>query len=272
MSGARWDSFRRRLVAVERILRDPLTEKGDAMSGRLEGKVALVTGGASGMGAAQARLLAAEGAAVCVADINDEKGQAVVQEIADGGGRAIFVQLDVTDAVQWEGAVARTENAFGSLTVLCNNAGANFRTSFDEQTEEMWHLIVETALTGAFLGTKAAIPAMRRAGGGAIINMGSIATTRCGTNPGYAASKVGMWGLTQATAHTPFIRESHPHSPNDWSTSINNPENYARRVAATPMGRLVRPEEIAYAFLFLASDEASAITGTNLKVDGGASL
>jgi NAD(P)-dependent dehydrogenase (short-subunit alcohol dehydrogenase family) len=277
-------------VALERILQDPLTEKGNAMSGRLEGKVALVTGGASGMGAAQAKLFAAEGAAVCVADINDEKGQAVVREIADGGGRAIFVHLDVTDAVQWEGAVARTESAFGSLTVLCNNAGANFRTSFDQQTEEMWHLIVETALTGAFLGTKAAIPAMRRAGGGAIVNMGSIATTRCGTNPGYAASKVGMWGLTQATAQsyakenircnlvspghvdTPFIRESNPHSPNDWSTSIDNPDNYARRVEATPMGRLVMPIEIAYAFLFLASDEASVITGTNLKVDGGASL
>ena len=260
------------------------------MSGRLDGKVALITGGASGMGAAQARLFAAEGAAVCVADINDENGQAVVQEMVDGGGQAIYLHLDVTDGAQWEDAVARAESAFGSLTVLCNNAGANFRTSFDEQTEEMWHLIIETALTGAFLGIKAAIPAMRRAGGGAIINMGSIATTRCDTNPGYTASKVGMWGLTKVTARsygkenircnlvspghvdTPFIRESHSHSPNDWSTTIDNPENYAQRVAATPMGRLVMPEEVAYAFLFLASDEASVITGTNLKVDGGASL
>jgi NAD(P)-dependent dehydrogenase (short-subunit alcohol dehydrogenase family) len=260
------------------------------MSERLKGKVALVTGAASGMGAAQARLFAAEGAMVCVADINDEKGKAVATEIADSGGCAIFVHLDVTDAKQWEEAVAKTEEEFGSLTVLCNNAGANFRVNFDEQTEEMWHIIVETALTGAFLGTKAAIPAMRRAGGGSIINMGSIATTRCGTNPGYAVSKVGMWGLTQATAQsyakenircnlvspghvdTPFIRESHAHSPNDWSTSIDNPENYERRVAATPMGRLVMPEQIAYAFLFLASDEASMVTGTNLKVDGGASL
>jgi NAD(P)-dependent dehydrogenase (short-subunit alcohol dehydrogenase family) len=260
------------------------------MSGRLEGKVALVTGGASGMGAAQARLFAAEGAAVCVADINDEKGQAVVQEITDGSGQALYLHLDVTDAQQWREAVAQAEDAFGSLTILCNNAGANFRTSFDQQTEEMWHLIIETALTGAFLGTKAVIPAMRRAGQGAITNMGSISTTRCGPNPAYAASKVGMWGLTKATAEcyarenircnlvspghvdTPFIRESHPHSPNDWSTTIENPENYAQRVAATPMGRLVMPEEVAYAFLFLASDEASAITGTNLKVDGGASL
>lgn len=260
------------------------------MSGRLEGKVALITGGASGMGAAQARLFASEGAAVCVADINDEKGRAVVKEISESGGRASFVHLDVTDAGQWQAAVEKTEAKFGSLTILCNNAGANFRVHFDEQTEEQWHLIIETALTGAFLGTKAAVPAMRRAGGGSIVNMGSIATTRCGTNPGYAASKVGMWGLTQATAQayarenircnlvspghvdTPFIRQSMPHSPNDWSTTIDNPENYARRVAATPMGRLVMPEEVAYAFLFLASDEASMVTGTNLKADGGGSL
>jgi 2,3-dihydro-2,3-dihydroxybenzoate dehydrogenase len=131
---------------------------------------------------------------------------------------------------------------------------------------------------------------MRRAGGGVILNMGSIASSRCGTNPGYAASKVGMVGLTNSTAaayasegircnmvspghvDTPFIRESNPHSPNDWSTTINNPENYERRVKATPMGRLVMPDEIAFAFLFLASDEASMITGANLKVDGGASL
>ncbi|MBL7199698.1 MAG: SDR family oxidoreductase [Anaerolineae bacterium] len=260
------------------------------MGKRLEGKVALITGGASGMGAAQARLFAAKGAAVCVADINDAGGQQMVDEIAEAGGRALFVHLDVREADQWQAAVARAEGTYGSLTVLCNNAGANFRVSFDEQTEEQWHVIMETGLTGAFLGTKAAVPAMRRAGGGSIVNMGSIASTRCGTNPGYAASKVGIWGLTKATAlsyarenircnlvspgnvDTPFIRQSNTYSPNTWETSIDNPENYRRRVEGTPMGRLVQPVEIAYAFLFLASDEASIITGTNLKVDGGATL
>jgi NAD(P)-dependent dehydrogenase (short-subunit alcohol dehydrogenase family) len=260
------------------------------MSKRLEGKVALITGGASGMGAAQARLFAAEGAAVCIADINDAGGQQMVNEITEAGGRALFVHLDVRDADQWEAAVGEAEDTFGSLTVLCNNAGANFRVSFDEQTEEQWHVIMETGLTGAFLGTKAAVPAFRRAGGGSIVNMGSIASTRCGTNPGYAASKVGIWGLTKATAlayakenircslvspgmvDTPFIRQSNVYSPNTWETSIDNPENYQRRVEATPMGRFVQPEEIAYAFLFLASDEASMVTGTNLKVDGGATL
>jgi NAD(P)-dependent dehydrogenase (short-subunit alcohol dehydrogenase family) len=260
------------------------------MSARLKGKVALITGAASGMGAAQARLFASEGSAVCVADINEERGQQVVDQVSQAGGRALFVRLDVADADQWQAAVAEAERVFGSLTILCNNAGANFRVSFDEQTADMWHQIVETALTGAFLGIKAVVPAMRRAGSGAIVNIGSIASTRCGTNPGYAASKVGMLGLTKAAAaayakegircnivspghvDTPFIRQNSPYSPNDWSTSIDNPENYRRRVESTPMGRLVMPEEVAYAFLFLASDEASMITGAHLAVDGGASL
>jgi NAD(P)-dependent dehydrogenase (short-subunit alcohol dehydrogenase family) len=257
---------------------------------RLRGKVALITGAASGMGEAQARLFAAEGAAVCVTDIQDERGTQVVAEIVEAGGRATYVHLDVTDSGQWEAAVAKVEQEFGSLTVLCHNAGANYRVRFDDMTEVMWHTIVETALTGAFLGVKAVVPAMRRAGGGAIVNMGSTSSIRSGTNPGYAASKVGMIGLTNAAAKsyapegircnmvspasvdTPFIRGNHPHSPNDWSTSIDNPENYERRVRSIPMGRMITAEEVAHAFLFLASDDASMITGTNLKVDGGNTL
>lgn len=257
---------------------------------RLKGKVAVISGAASGMGAAQARLFASEGAAVCVADINDEGGKGVVEEMTTAGGRALFAHLDVTDAGQWEAAVAKVEQEFGPLTILCNNAGANFRVPFDELTEERWHIIVETGLTGAFLGIKAAVPAMRRAGGGAIINMGSIAVTRCGSNPGYAASKTGIVGLTKATARayaaegircnmvspghvdTPFIRGNNTYSPNDWSTSIDNPENYNRRLSSSLLGRLMKPEDIANAFLFLASDEASMITGADLKVDGGAAL
>ena len=260
------------------------------MCKRLESKVALITGAASGMGAAQARLFAAEGAAICVADINDEKGQAIVDEIKGAGGRAFFYHLDVLDAEQWAAAVAQTEETFGSLTVLCNNAGANFRVDFDAQTEKQWHIIMETALTGSFLGIKAAVPAMRRAGGGSIVNMGSVSSTRMGTNPGYATSKVGVIGLTVSAAQsyakdnircnmvspghvdTPFIRNSNPHSPNDWSTSVENPANYQRRVDSTPMGRMLVAEDIAPAFLFLASDDAAIITGANLKADGGASM
>jgi NAD(P)-dependent dehydrogenase (short-subunit alcohol dehydrogenase family) len=260
------------------------------MGQRLAGKVAIITGGASGMGRAQAKLFAAEGAAVCVADIDQEAGGRVVSEITEAGGQALFTPLDVTSAPQWAAAVAAAEEQFGKLTTLCNIAGANYRVSFDEQTEEMWHTIMEVSLTGAFLGIKAAVPAMRRAGNGAITNVGSIATSRSGSNPGYATTKVGILGLTRATANayardnircnlvspghvdTPFIRRSTAYSPNDWATSIDNPDNLKRRVESTPMGRLVQPEEIAYAFLFLASDEAGMITGTNLKVDGGASL
>jgi NAD(P)-dependent dehydrogenase (short-subunit alcohol dehydrogenase family) len=260
------------------------------MGQRLEGKVAVITGGGSGMGRAQCKLFAAEGAAVCVADINEEAGAKVVTEVQEAGGRALYIPLNVTVAEQWAAAVAAAEENFGTLTTLCNIAGANFRVSFDEQTEEMWHMIMETALTGAFLGIKAAVPAMRRAGNGSIINVGSIATTRAGMNPAYSASKVGMLGLTRSAAvayaadnircnlvspghvDTPFIRHSTSYSPNDWSTSIDNPENLNARLARSPIKRLVQPEEVAYAFLFLASDEASMVTGTNLRVDGGASL
>ncbi len=260
------------------------------MSQRLEGKVAIVTGGASGMGRAQCKLFAAEGAAVCVADIDGDAGAKVVAEITEAGGRAIFTPLNVTVAEQWAAAVNVAEENFGRLTTLSNIAGANYRVSFDEQTEEMWRTIVEVSLTGAFLGIKAAVPAMRRAGTGSIINIGSIATSRPGTNPGYGTTKVGILGLTKTTASayaadnircnlvspghvdTPFIRRSAAYSPNDWSTSIENPENLNRRLAGTPMGRLVQPEEIAYAFLFLHSDEAGIITGADLRVDGGASL
>lgn len=260
------------------------------MGQRLAGKVAIITGGGSGMGRAQCKLFAAEGAAVCVADVNAQAGIKVVDEIIAAGGRAIFAPLNVTAADQWAAAVAAAEDNFGKLTTLCNIAGANYRVSFDEQTEEMWHTIMEVALTGSFLGIKTAVPAMRRAGNGSIVNIGSIATTRAGMNPGYSTSKVGILGLTRAAAvayaadnircnlvspghvDTPFIRRSSSYSPNDWSTSIDNPENLQARVSRTPMGRLVQPEEVAYAFLFLASDEAGMVTGTNLRVDGGASL
>ncbi|MDP6451965.1 MAG: glucose 1-dehydrogenase [SAR202 cluster bacterium] len=258
---------------------------------RLRDQVALITGAASGMAAAQARLFASEGAAVCVADINEVGGRQVASEIIEGGGKAIFASLDVTDASQWAEVVSATEREFGSLTALCNNAGANFRVSFDDQTEEMWHTVMNIGLTGAFLGIKAAVPAMRRAGGGAIVNMGSLASTRSGGgSPAYGASKMGMVGLTQSAAKsyasdgircnmvspghvdTPFIRQNNAHSPNDWSTTIDNPDNYQRRLDATPLGRFQTPEDIAKAFLFLASDDASMITGVNLKVDGGAGM
>src|SRR5215211_5235082 len=258
---------------------------------KLAGKVALITGGGGGMGGAQARLFASEGAAVCVADLYLEKAEAVAKEIEAAGGRAIPVGLDVQRADQWEAAVAATEAAFGPVSILCNNAGANVRVGFDGQTEEMWHLIVDTILTGSFLGIKAAVPSMRRAGGGVIVNLGSLASIRPGAgSPAYGAAKMGLVGLTRAAAasyarygircvlvspghvDTPFIRADTAYSPNDASTSIDNPANYQRRLAATPLGRLITPEDVARTVLFAVSDDAAMLTGSMLTVDGGAAL
>jgi len=255
---------------------------------RLEGKVALVTGGGGAIGGAQAQLFAAEGAAVAVADLYLEKAEEVARQI---GERAIGVELDVRRSEQWAAAVAATEKAFGPIGVLCNNAGANVRVGFDAQTEDMWHLIVDTILTGSFLGTRAVIPSMKRAGGGVIVNLGSLASIRPGGgSPAYASAKMGLVGLTRAAAasyaqdnircvlvspghvDTPFIRADAPYSPNDDRTSIDNPENYQRRLRATPLGRLVTPEDVARAVLFAVSDEAAMISGSMLTVDGGAAL
>jgi 3alpha(or 20beta)-hydroxysteroid dehydrogenase len=243
------------------------------------------------MGGAQARLFASEGAAVCVADLYLEKAETVAREVVAAGGQAIGVELDVQRADQWAAAVAATEAAFGPVSILCNNAGANVRVGFDEQTEEMWHLIVGTILTGSFLGIKATIPSLRRAGGGVIMNLGSLASIRPGGgSPGYGAAKMGLVGLTRSAASTyakenircvivspghvdtPFIRESAPYSPNSEATSIDNPDNYQRRLRGTPLGRLQTPEDIAKTVLFVVSDDAAMITGSMITVDGGSAM
>ena len=261
------------------------------MTNRLEGKIAIVTGGGGAMGGAQATIFAREGAAVCVADVNRDAAKSVADRISADGGRALAFELDVRSHEAWAEAVKVTEQTFGNVTTLCNNAGANFRVSFDEQTEEQWHIIMEVGLTGAFLGIKAVVPSMRKAGVGVILNMGSLASIRPGGgSPAYAAQKMGMVGLTRAAAasyakdnircvivspghvDTPFIRGNNPHSPNDWETSIDNPENYERRKSNTPLGRLQMPEDIAQAFLFAATDEAAMITGSMITVDGGSAL
>ena len=258
---------------------------------KLAGKTALITGGGGAIGGAQARLFASEGATVCVADLFVEKAETVAADIVATGGRALAVSLDVRRADDWHAAVGAAEQEFGAVSILCNNAGANFRVGFDEQTEEMWNVLIGTILTGSFLGTRAVVPSMRRGGGGVIVNLGSLASIRPGGgSPGYAAGKMGLVGLTRSAAlayaadrircvlispghvDTPFIRADAPYSPNTDGTSIDNPDNYERRRAATPLGRLQTPEDIARAFLFVASDDAAMITGSMLTVDGGAAL
>lgn len=258
---------------------------------RLEGRAAIVTGGAGSMGSEIARLFAAEGAAVCVADFNVEGAEAVAREISEADGRSLAAELDVRDAARWAEVVATAEMTFGHVDTLCNIAGANFRVSFDEQTEEMWKQILDTNLTAYFLATKAVVPAMRRAGRGVILNIGSLGAIRQGAgSPAYGVSKIGLVGLTRSTAaayarddircvlinpghvDTHFLRANTEYSPNDWSTSLDNPENYERRREATPLGRLCTPRDIAHAFLFAASDEGAMITGSTITVDGGAGL
>jgi len=261
------------------------------MGNRLQGKVAFITGGGGAMGGAQARLFAEEGAAVAVADNRLEAAEAVASEIVKHGGSAVAAELDVRDASQWADSVAKAESELGPINILCNNAGANFRVSFEDQTEEQFRMIMDIGLTGSFLGIKAVVPSMRKAGSGVILNMGSLAAIRPGGgSPGYAAQKMAMVGLNRSTAHsfagdnirsviispghvdTPFIRGNNDHSPNDWSTSIDNPDNFNRRLDNTPLGRLQEPEDIARAFLFAASDEAAMVTGSMITVDGGAGM
>ena len=258
---------------------------------RLQGKVALIAGGAGSMGSEIGRLFARQGAAVCIADFNRAGAESVAAEIAAAGGRALPVELDVCQTDQWQQAIAATEKAFGHLDTLCNIAGSNFRVSFEEQSEEMWRQILDTNLTAYFLGTQTAVPALRRAGGGVILNIGSLGSIRQGAGgPAYGVSKIGLVALTRSTAaahasdnircvlispghvDTDFIRADNAHSPNDWSTSIDNPDNYEKRRAATPLGRLCTPTDVANAFLFAASDEASMITGSMITVDGGAGI
>jgi NAD(P)-dependent dehydrogenase (short-subunit alcohol dehydrogenase family) len=259
---------------------------------KLDGKTAIVTGGGGAIGGAQARLFAREGASVCVADLFVDKAAATAADIVHDGGRAMAVGLDVRRSEDWAAAVASAERELGStVSILCNNAGANFRVGFDEQTEEMWNVLIGTMLTGAFLGTRAVVTSMRRAGGGVIVNLGSLASIRPGGgSPGYAAAKMGLVGLTRSTAlsyakdrircvlvspghvDTPFIRADTSYSPNTPATSIDNPDNYERRKAATPLGRLQTAEDIARAVLFVVSDDAEMITGSMLTVDGGAGL
>ena len=245
------------------------------------GVTALVTGGSGGIGSAIVRMLADQGVEV-VAASNDEVSLKALEGVANI--ETCFV--DVTDE-------ARMRELFGErkIDILVNAAGVLGVTgTYYSVPHASAQRIMDVNVVGVHNALSVVVPGMVSRNHGHIINIGSIATTRCGDNPGYAASKVGILGLTRAAARayakdnircnlvspghvdTPFIRGNQPHSPNDWSTSIDNPENLQRRLASTPMGRLVQPEEIAYAYLFLASDEASMVTGTNLQVDGGASL
>ena len=241
---------------------------------RLKGKVAIVTGGASGMGRSEAEIFAREGARVVVADVLQREGEGVAKGI-DG---ARFMKLDVTSESDWQAVVTAAEREFGKLDILVNNAGISGTYQPDLTSTEAWDRVMDINAKGVFLGMKHAIPALKRAGGGAIVNISSISgfTGQQGVHMAYNASKgaVRIMTKTVAVQHAADnIRANsvHPGFMPAMRTSVGsaNPEWRAKVLRAVPMKREGRVEEVAHAVLFLASDEASYITGTELVVDGG---
>jgi 3alpha(or 20beta)-hydroxysteroid dehydrogenase/cyclopentanol dehydrogenase len=245
---------------------------------RLTGKVALISGGARGMGAEEARLFAREGATVVFGDVLEAEGKTVEEEIRAAGGDARFVSLDVTREDDWARAVETTERLYGRLDILVNNAGIGGGRRIEETTLEEWERTMAVNSTGVFLGTRAVIPAMRRAGGGSIVNissqLGLVGTDN--SSPQYQASKGAVRLLTKTTAiqyARDGIRANSVH-PGPIVTPMTerrraDPEVYRLMVSRIPLGRYGKPEEVALGVLYLASDEAAFVTGSELVIDGG---
>ncbi|RUR01035.1 SDR family NAD(P)-dependent oxidoreductase [Labedella endophytica] len=240
---------------------------------RFENKVALITGGASGIGRSTALRLASEGAAIAVADIQDEKAATVVEEITAAGGRGVAIHLDVTVESEWNAAIAATLDAFGRLDVLVNNAGIGDLLPIEETTLEGYEKVISITSTSVFLGQKAASAALHADGGGSVVNVSSMfgIVGGFGGGPGYAAAKGAVRTLTKNTAlgwATAGVRVNSVH-PGFIDTPILGETDRSMLVDTTPMGRIGQPEEIASAIAFLASDDASFVTGAELVVDGG---
>lgn len=243
---------------------------------RLEGKVALISGGARGQGATEAKLFSREGAKVVIADILDDEGKQVEAEIAEAGGDATYVHLDVTSQAQWEAAVQTAIDSYGKLDILVNNAGIAMRAMVEETTVEDWDRILDINGKGVFLGTKAAIPAMREAGGGSIINISSIAGMIGSMSSAYSASKGAVRLLTKSTA-IQYAKENircnsvHPGIMITEMTRYmrEDPEINAESLGRIPMGYYGTAEDVANGVLFLASDESAFMTGSELVIDGG---
>jgi NAD(P)-dependent dehydrogenase (short-subunit alcohol dehydrogenase family) len=245
---------------------------------RLANKVAIVSGAASGMGAATARVFAREGAKVLVADVLEAEGKAVVADIEAAGGTARFQHLDVTEEEQWEAAVGAAVAAWGRLDVLVNNAGISGSATNDLYDTGLWDRLMAVNGRGVFLGTKYAVAAMRQAGGGSIINLSSISGVvgQERIHCGYNASKAAVRLLTKSVATqegAAKIRCNSVHPglmpPMRTSGATADPVFRAKMLGHVPLARSGEVDEVANAILFLASDEASYITGAELHVDGG---
>ena len=250
------------------------------MARRLEGKVALITGAASGIGKEAALIFAAEGAAVVAVDRDDKAGQATVEAVKASGGRAAYVTADVSRSDDCARMVATAEQTFGRLDVLFNNAGIMDSRDDDAVStdEETWDLTMNVNAKGVFLGCKHGIPALRRAGGGSIINTASFVALLGAATPqiAYTASKGAVLALTRelAIVHAREKIRVNALCPGPLHTEmlmkfLNTDQKKQRRLVHIPMGRFGTAREIAQAALFLASDESSFVTGTDFLVDGG---
>lgn len=254
------------------------------MAGRVAGKTALISGAATGLGQSMAACLAAEGARVAVADIDTARGDDVVAEIQAAGGEAMFISLDVTDEDAWGAAVAAVESVCGRLDVLVNNAGIAIAESVDKMSLKDWRAVMAVNIDGVFLGTKHAVAAMRRAGGGSIINISSIlGLTGEEKLSAYCASKGAVRLFTKAVAlecgrdgsgirvnsihpgyiHTAMMEADCIRDYGDVQTGL------AEFGKLHPIGHVGKPEDIAAGVLYLASDESKFVTGSELVIDGG---
>lgn len=244
------------------------------MAGRLDGKSALISGGASGLGEAQAILYAREGASVLIGDVQAEKGHAVVAAIESEGGKAAFIHLDVSDAENWDKAVADAVARFGQLTTLVNNAGIFHPGGIVDETQQGWDRMIAINQTAVFLGMKAAAPALLASGNAAIVNISSLYGLIGSPNAiSYHASKAAVRVMGKAGA-LEFAKQGirvNTIFPGQIKTPILGditPEQDAAIKASIPMGIVGDPMDIAYASLYLASDEAKYVSGAELWVDG----
>lgn len=244
---------------------------------RLANKVALISGAAHGIGAATAHLFTSEGAKVGLADIHEDNGQRLQSEIIDAGGQALFLRMDATREDDWQQTVATIVRRFGKLDILVNSAGIYRRANLEQTTVEEWDQVMSINVRGVFLGIKTAIPALRKTGGGSIINLSSVSGLVGGPySTAYNASKGAVRLLTKSTA-VQYAREGircnsvHPAPVETDMLKLVFPNEQSRRerLAEIPMGRFGTAEEVAQALLFLASDESCYITGSELVIDGG---
>ena len=242
------------------------------MTNRFDGRVALVTGGASGIGKATGLRIASEGGAVAIADVQEQAGSDVVSEIERNGGRAVFVQLDVTSEQDWADAVEAVVSTFGKLDILVNNAGIGDTEALEVTSLDTWNKVVAVTQTSVFLGMKAAAGALKATGNGSVVNISSMyGIVGSGVSPAYHAAKGAVRLLTKTTAlgwAKEGVRVNSVH-PGFIDTPILGDTDRDLLIAGTPMGRLGRADEMAALIAFVASDDASFATGSEFVADGG---